>query len=768
MLKPLVVKLLFVTTLVASLMVAAAAPAFAHPTSNPFAGTELSPSIQSADVGTSTSVDVVFHVNSVYASSGIDWKVGFDPAILQVTSVTPSGLYYNTVSTNTYDNTGGLIEYSASGATLANVEFVVATINFDVIADGTSALSLFQTRQIIPGYGPFGIDGTAVGAQITGVAAPVVFTSGDGVTTWDPIFPSSAYPNWTTTLATNVPAVGLNANWVNPHNAFEFGTGAHPWDNSGFPGYFEATWINAWSNLGSQGPGGHNWTKYEIPVSGSGDFVLQLLADNLSWIYLDDTLVGFQGTDLSQNDYPVTLSGNHTLTFIIFDGGGLAGGKFRLETNTGIVFPDTDDDGLTDPEEVLYGTDPNNPDSDGDGVSDGDEVAAGTDPTAASNAAPTADAGADQTVEGNQIGGASVTLDGSGSSDPDGDPLDYSWTWSGGSATGVNPAISLPLGTTAINLDVADEQYNDSDDVLITVVDTTAPVVIAAADITVEGNTTGGYVGAVGSATASDIVDAAPVITSDEPAHYGLGTTTVTWTATDASGNVATATQLVTVVDTTAPVVTITSPIAGTEFWSDATIDVQYTVSDIVDPNPSVVVTPADPVAAPLPVGDMLITVTATDGSGNAGADSVTVEIVAIPIIIDIDPNTLNLQNKGKWITAYIELPAGYDVRDIDGSTVTLNGVVPAYLGKQGWAKAEANDSNIVDHDGDGILERMVKFDRAAVQAILSVGDNVVLTVDGNLNSGAAISGTDVIRVINEGNVNPDSGNGKGKGKGKK
>lgn len=179
-------------------------------------------------------------------------------------------------------------------------------------------------------------------------------------------------------------------------------------------------------------------------------------------------------------------------------------------------------------------------------------------------------------------------------------------------------------------------------------------------------------------------------------------------------------------------------------------------------------VTPADPVAAPLPVGDMLITVTATDGSGNAGADSVTVEIVAIPIIIDIDPNTLNLQNKGKWITAYIELPAGYDVRDIDGSTVTLNGVVPAYLGKQGWAKAEANDSNIVDHDGDGILERMVKFDRAAVQAILSVGDNVVLTVDGNLNSGAAISGTDVIRVINEGNVNPDSGNGKGKGKGKK
>jgi hypothetical protein len=54
---------------------------------------------------------------------------------------------------------------------------------------------------------------------------------------------------------------------------------------------------------------------------------------------------------------------------------------YRLETNGGqVVFADSDNDGLTDPEETLYGTDPNNPDSDGDGINDGDEVAAGTDP----------------------------------------------------------------------------------------------------------------------------------------------------------------------------------------------------------------------------------------------------------------------------------------------------------------------------------------------------------------------------------------------------
>lgn len=47
-----------------------------------------------------------------------------------------------------------------------------------------------------------------------------------------------------------------------------------------------------------------------------------------------------------------------------------------------ILPEDTDGDGLTGPQELEHGTDPDNPDTDGDGISDGDEVKQhGTDPT---------------------------------------------------------------------------------------------------------------------------------------------------------------------------------------------------------------------------------------------------------------------------------------------------------------------------------------------------------------------------------------------------
>ena len=238
-----------------------------------------------------------------------------------------------------------------------------------------------------------------------GAEAPAqqqVFTSNNMVDTWDPIEATYEDRAWETTVCTRVPAIGPNAAWVNPHPAFTFGLNAHPWQ----PGAgFSAEWINARNTMDSIGPGGHNWTKYSTEVSGTGEFVLNLLADNCSWIYIDGELKGFQDASTQPRTYPVTLSGDHTLEFIIFDGGGLAGGMYRLETNTNTTFPDTDGDGLTDPEEHLHGTNKTDPDTDDDGVNDGDEVEAGTSPLVFDAPADSTPPTIDVQVTGTEVNG---------------------------------------------------------------------------------------------------------------------------------------------------------------------------------------------------------------------------------------------------------------------------------------------------------------------------------------------------------------------------
>ncbi|MEW6592213.1 MAG: hypothetical protein AB1305_00770 [Candidatus Hadarchaeota archaeon] len=107
-----------------------------------------------------------------------------------------------------------------------------------------------------------------------------------------------------------------------------------------------------------------------------------------------------------------------------------------------------------------------------------------------------------------------------------------------------------------------------------------------------------------------------------------------------------------------------------------------------------------------------------------------------IEAVVDIKPDTLNLKSNGKWITAYIELPIGQDVSDIDVSTVLLEGVVPA----------ELHPTSIGDHDVDGVPDLMVKFDRSAVQSLLSPG-TVTLKVTGRVGA-LDFEGSDEISVI--------------------
>jgi hypothetical protein len=87
---------------------------------------------------------------------------------------------------------------------------------------------------------------------------------------------------------------------------------------------------------------------------------------------------------------------------------------------------------------------------------------------------PAANAGEDQTVYGGIDGTAQVTLDGSGSIDPNGGELTYAWTWTIDDqvydTNGVSPTIELPIGQHVIELIVSNGiQASLPDQVVVTV-----------------------------------------------------------------------------------------------------------------------------------------------------------------------------------------------------------------------------------------------------------------------------------------------------------
>ena len=109
------------------------------------------------------------------------------------------------------------------------------------------------------------------------------------------------------------------------------------------------------------------------------------------------------------------------------------------------------------------------------------------------------------------------------------------------------------------------------------------------------------------------------------------------------------------------------------------------------------------------------------------------------------------MRSYGHWITAYIQLPEGYNAADIDASTILLNGVIAPVLDSK-YGFVTNSREYLVDHDGDGILERMVKFDRASLASWIcqsvKMRHEVTLAITGELTDGTLFAATATIFVF--------------------
>jgi len=151
-------------------------------------------------------------------------------------------------------------------------------------------------------------------------------------------------------------------------------------------------------------------------------------------------------------------------------------------------------------------------------------------------------------------------------------------------------------------------------------------------------------------------------------------------------------------------------------------------------------------------VGSFTVTLNITDSEGLWDIEQKQIQVLPVNATIDINPNTLNLRSEGEWITAYIELPEGYNVSDIDASTIMLDNTVAVDL---------SGPIAVGDYDNDTVLDLMVCFNWTEVcNYILSRGivyGNVTLTVSGKLYDGTIFSGTDTILVSSLlGDINVD------------
>ena len=178
----------------------------------------------------------------------------------------------------------------------------------------------------------------------------------------------------------------------------------------------------------------------------------------------------------------------------------------------------------------------------------------------------------------------------------------------------------------------------------------------------------------IGTATAEDAVDPNPTVRSNAPASFDVGTTIITWTATDSSDNSSTRTQRITVQDTTSPTINVPADVSFTTTDTFIVLtSANYstaTATDLVDPAPTITSNAPSSFDAD---ATTIITWTATDKYFNSANDTQRITVVhsSLRIFVPID-----ITVEADHVNNAINIGNAYATHDTD-TNITINNNAP-------------------------------------------------------------------------------------------
>jgi hypothetical protein len=304
----------------------------------------------------------------------------------------------------------------------------------------------------------------------------------------------------------------------------------------------------------------------------------------------------------------------------------------------------------------------------------------------------------------------------------------------------------FPLGPTTVTFSTTDSSgLTGSATAVLTVADQTAPVITAPASIIVAATDADGAAASdaaiaafLSGASATDNVDESSAVTNDGLAVFPLGETEVTFSATDAAGNIGSASATVTVTDQTAPVITAPADgtIAATDASGTAATDaavVAWIESAVATDNVDSNLTIINDAPETLPLGATVVTFTVTDAAGNTSSAAATATVADTTAPEITAPGTLVVLGTEEGLSAenpeIVAMIAGVSATDnVDGAITSISNDAPTDLFLFGETTVTFSATDAAGNTGTA--QTIVNVSLDVVDPELTVPDSISINVD--------------------------------------